>query len=204
MSVSHERTGLACHLLCAVPQLLDPNFKRSVVLMLEHDERGALGLVINRTMNTSLSEVAEALDLEWCGDPDAQVRIGGPVEPVRGWFLHDQSAWDPDASSLVDGLWVTTSLEGVGASGSVRFGSEESNFLFLLGYAGWSGGQLEGEIAAGSWVLVPLVDDDDPRVGVDPTFLFDTPPEHMWSLALQSIGVDPQRLVGLQGTQTLH
>ena len=197
--------GLARHLLCAVPQLLDPNFHRSVVFMLDHGEEGALGLVLNSPMVTTIEEVAQSLSLDWAGDPDACVRLGGPVERIRGWFLHDQPEWDTEADRLMEGLWLTTSLEAVMRDDGVRFGGQSSRFLFLLGYAGWAGGQLEAEIAAGSWVVVPVLDgDDDHQLGVDVDFLFDCEPEQMWTAALNSIGVDPQRLVGMQGSATLH
>jgi putative transcriptional regulator len=187
-----------------VPQLLDPNFHRAVVLMLDHGEEGALGLVLNNCMPTGLREVAKTLQLEWAGDPDAQIRMGGPVEQIRGWFVHDQPYWDTDADLIAEGLWLTTSLEAVKRDGHVRFGHRGARFLFLLGYAGWAGGQLEAEIAAGSWVVVPIVEPDEDDVGVDVDFLFDCDPEAMWTEALRSIGVDPQRLVGMQGTQALH
>lgn len=172
--------------------------------MLDHGEEGALGLVINNPMPTTLREVANSLSLDWAGDPDAQIRLGGPVEQIRGWFIHDQPDWDSEADNIAAGLWLTTSLESVKREGQNRFGDAGEKFVFLLGYAGWAGGQLEAEIAAGSWVVVPIVDPDDEDVGVAVDFLFDTDPDVMWTEALRSIGVDPQRLVGLQGTQTLH
>lgn len=195
---------MARHLLCAVPQLLDPNFHRSVVLMLDHGEEGALGLVLNNPMSTTIREVAESLELDWAGDPDQSIRLGGPVEQIRGWFLHDQPEWDAEAEALLSGLWLTTSLESVLDSDEREFGGDDSRFLFLLGYAGWGGGQLEAEIAAGSWVLVPVVEDPEEGAGVDVDFLFETPAEQMWEQALAGIGVDPQRLVGMQGNYSLH
>jgi putative transcriptional regulator len=193
-------TDLRCHLLCAVPQLLDPNFHRSVVFMLEYGEEGALGLVVNNVMPTSLQDVAQSLDLEWEGDPDECIRLGGPVEPVRGWILHDQEEWDPVADNVAPGLMLTTSLEPLIQEGHAAFGANGSRYLFLLGYAGWGPGQLEDEIAAGSWVVVPVrTTDDDGGQGVDVRWLFDSDPEGMWEEALRSIGVDPQRLVGLSG-----
>jgi putative transcriptional regulator len=196
--------GLSRHLLCAVPQLLDPNFHRAVVLLLEHGEEGALGLILNNPMPTALREVAGSLMLDWAGDPSEPIRLGGPVEQIRGWFLHDQSEWDSEADAIAEGLWLTTSLESVKRDGNMRFGDSGARYMFLLGYAGWGAGQLEAEIATGSWVLVPIVDPDEDDIGVDVDFLFDSEPDHMWTDALRSIGVDPQRLVGLQGTQTLH
>ncbi|KIG14786.1 hypothetical protein DB30_06372 [Enhygromyxa salina] len=209
--IDRSERGLTRHLLCAVPQLLDPNFHRSVVFMLDHGEDGALGLVLNSPMRTTLLEVARSLSLEWAGDPDSRVRLGGPVEQIRGWFLHDQPEWDTEADQLASGLWLTTSLESVKRDGEgaersehMRFGADDAHFMFLLGYAGWGGGQLEAEIAGGSWVVVPVVEDGEDDIGVDVDFLFDCEPERMWVEALHAIGVDPQRLVGMQGSAGLH
>lgn len=198
------RTSLGKHLLCAVPQLRDPNFERSVVLMLEHNEDGALGLVINNPLPNTVAEVTDGLGLQWAGDPDATVRLGGPVEPMRGWILHDDAQWDPSAHEIFSGVNLTTSLDPVQQAGHLVCGEDESHFLFILGYAGWGGSQLEGEIAAGSWVAVPI-DQRAPAerargsMGVPPSWLLETQPEDMWDEALRSIGVDPARLVGLKG-----
>jgi len=196
-----ESSPIVGHLLCAVPQLQDPNFKRSVVLMLEHGEHGALGLVINQAMPAKLAEVADALDLEWEGDPEQEIRLGGPVEPVRGWIVHEQGDWDPLAESIAPGVWLTTSLDPVIQNGNAAFGGGDERFCFILGYAGWDAGQLEVEIAAGSWVLVPIRGVTSPTEGpgVEPQWLLEPPCEEMWSDALHSINVDPSRLVGLRG-----
>lgn len=194
--VTTRTTSLARHLLCAVPQLQDPNFKRSVVLMLEHNADGALGLVINNPLSNTVAEVAEGLGLDWAGDPTETVRLAGPVEPMRGWILHDQPDWDEHSVELVPGVRLTTSLDPIDKDEGV--GGDEQHFLFLLGYAGWGAAQLEGEIAAGSWVAVPVTDEPE-ALGVHPQWLFDADPDDMWTEALRSIGVDPGRLVGLKG-----
>ena len=184
-----------------MPQLQDPNFKRSVVLMLEHNPEGALGLVVNNELPNTIADVADGLGLNWVGDPDEKVRLGGPVEPMRGWIVHDSSAWDPNAHEILPGVSLTTSLDPIDKDTGV--GAEGEHFLFLLGYAGWGAAQLEGEIAAGSWVAVPIITDDEdgptPGTGIDPSWLFETPIELMWDEALRSLGVDPARLVGLKG-----
>lgn len=199
--VKGRTTSLARHLLCAVPQLQDPNFKRSVVLMLEHSIEGALGLVLNNPLANTVAEVTEGLGLRWVGDHDERVRLGGPVEPMRGWILHNVKTWDAGAAELMPGILLTTSLDPVEKTTDI--GGEGEDFLFLLGYAGWGASQLESEIAAGSWVAVPVreLDEEDPEagIGVGARWLFETEAEDMWAGALRSIGVDPARLVGLKG-----
>ncbi|MCA9655084.1 MAG: YqgE/AlgH family protein [Myxococcales bacterium] len=190
-----DSTSLGGHLLCAVPQLLDPNFRRSVVLLLEHNEEGALGLVLNNPLPNTVADVARGLDLSWEGDEDETVRLGGPVEPMRGWILHDQPDWDPTAEEVLPGVWLTTSLEPVTRAGHRAVGGDHSRVLFLLGYAGWAGSQLEGEIAAGSWLPVPIDTSDGPaRYGVSPRWVLEQEPEDMWTSALRALGVDPGRL----------
>ncbi len=186
-------TGLSAHLLCAVPQLLDPNFERAVILMLEHNEDGALGLVLSDALPNRLETVLDDLDVIWGGDPDTLLRKGGPVEPSRGWILHGTPEWDPTAQEVLRGVWLTTSLDRVDRTLAV---GEEGAFVFLLGYAGWGAKQLEAEIATGSWVAVPLgATDEGGRV--PPQWLFEVDPDELWSKALGVMGIDPARLVGL-------
>lgn len=184
-------------MLCAVPQLMDANFHRSVVLILAHGAEGALGLVVNRALPVSISEVAHELDLSWTGHAEAAVRHGGPVAPERGWILHDQPAWDPNAQEVVDeDLFLTTSLEHLREAPSKGFG-EDMRMIFALGYAGWEAGQLESELAAGSWVVVPMVQEPGVERGVNVDWLFDTPAENMWQEAFEAIGINPLQLVGM-------
>ncbi len=193
--ITMDSSRLGGHLLVAAPQLLDPNFRRSVVLLLEHNDEGALGLVLNNPLPNTVSEVAQGLDLSWQGDDEATVRLGGPVEQMRGWILHDQPDWDPGADEMLPGVWLTTSLEPVTRAGHHEVGGGDKHVLFLLGYAGWASAQLEGEIAAGSWLPVPIDTTGGPAAqGVAPHWVFDSPPDEMWSAALHSLGVDPGRL----------
>lgn len=198
--------GLGGHLLVAVPQLIDPNFYRAVVLMLQHDEEGALGLVLNHRVDHQLLEVASGVGLEWQGNPETEVGVGGPVEPARGWVIHDRPDWDPHATNILTSLSLTTTLDGVVREGHERFGHDGGRFLFLLGYSGWGAGQIEEEISAGSWVVVPVRDaaEEGEGPGVAQDFLLDTPSADMWTTALQSLGIDPLRLVGLNRSVGLH
>ncbi|MCB9566402.1 MAG: YqgE/AlgH family protein [Myxococcales bacterium] len=185
-------TSLAHHLLCAVPQLVDPNFVRSVILMIEHGDDGAFGLVVNNPLPTLIAEVTDSLGLHWRGPGDQHVLLGGPVETVRGFVLHDQPAWDPLADEVVDGIHLTATLDGIDRDAA--FGGE-GRFLFTLGYAGWGAGQLEREMVSGSWVAVPV----GREPGVSGEWLLRVDPEVMWQEALAAFGIDPARLVGHRG-----
>lgn len=202
-----ERVGgvsLAQQLLCAVPQLRDPNFVRSVVLIVDHTRKGAFGIVLNNPLPTPIADMAGAIGLQWRGPADRTVRLGGPVEPSRGFILHDRPTWDPLADALTPELFLTTSLDAVKAGDvqTPRLGGPGSEALAFLGYAGWGAGQLEAEMAAGSWMVVPLRPEPTAPAGllqeqgVTPSWLWSTSPEAMWAEALRSVGIDPARLVG--------
>jgi putative transcriptional regulator len=197
------RSGLVGHLLCAVPQLTDPNFARTVVLLLTHDADGAMGLTLNRATDSSLAQVAASIGLHWEGPADAKVRSGGPVEPSRGWIVHENPTWDPASVDLGGGLHVTVSLDAILEVGHHEFGGGQEKPIFLLGYAGWSEGQLDDEIAAGSWVAVPIEGVATSGQGVSVSWLLRVDPAAMWHGALTAIGVDPARLVGLNASTVL-
>lgn len=185
-----QTADLSRHLLCAVPQLQDPNFVRSVVLVLEHNKDGAFGLVLNKCLPTNVAEVANYLGLSWTGPNRQVVRAGGPVERVRGFLLHNQAKWDPYAQTITPGLWLTTSLDAVIRLDRTNIGGDHSHFLFLLGYAGWTASQLETEVASGSWVAVPLTSEPS-DFGISPQKLFASSAETMWNDTLQTIGINP-------------
>jgi putative transcriptional regulator len=106
--------------------------------------------------------------------------------------------WDPTAEEVLRGVYLTTSLEPVTRAGRTSIGRFGTRFIFILGYAGWAPSQLEGEVAAGSWVPVPI-DHEGTGVGVAPDWLFCTDPTAMWDEAMRSIGVDPARMVRRPG-----
>jgi putative transcriptional regulator len=191
-----DRTSsLAQQLLCAVPQLVDPNFVRSVVFIVDHTPQGAFGLVLNNVLPTAISEFAEAVGLEWEGAEDATLRLGGPVEPVRAFLVHDQAEWDPLADIVAPGAYLTASLEGVQRDSGPKFGAT-GQYAVFLGYAGWGPGQLESEMAQGTWMAVPVRDAAARGPGVPVPWIWTADPEAMWHEALASIGIDPAWLIG--------
>jgi putative transcriptional regulator len=185
-----ESTGLTGSLLLAMPQLLDPNFERAVILMVHHDTTSSFGLVVNRETDLMARELVESLDLVWRGAPDARVSWGGPVELTSGWMLFSDDARlsEPDidqVTALANGLRFTASLE---IFQEVTQDPPDDVRLFL-GYAGWGPGQLESEIAQGAWLSVPANSET----------IFDVPSDEMWDHGVRSLGVDPGALVSTSG-----
>lgn len=180
-------TPLAPSLLVALDTIVDPNFRRSVVFMLHHDtETGGLGLVVNRRTDFAMVDLCENLELDWRGDPAAQVDWGGPVQPDQGWVLvGERFAERDDVEHVMEGIYWSRSQE-VLREIAERPGGRARVFL---GYAGWAPGQLEREIADGSWLVVPP----------DERLLFEAEPEVLWTEAVRSLGVEPATLVATQG-----
>jgi len=172
-------TSLADHLLVALPSLIDATFARSVALICQHDENGAMGVLVNQPSEYTLGEVLSQMDIT-TGDGELQARVvlnGGPVHPERGFVIHDD-ARDWDSSLRVsEGLYLTTSRDILEA---MARGEGPRNALVTLGCAGWSEGQLESELGENSWLTVPA----------DSELLFSTPFEQRWQGAASRIGVD--------------
>lgn len=181
MSESPNPFGsLAPRLLLSMPQLDDPNFKRTVVLLCEHGSEGAFGLVLNRPTDTPASSVVR-LDPPPPADNGLSVWIGGPVEPQRGWILMPGEPGDAEAVRVCNGVYLSTSAEllrrllETPATPRVRL---------LTGYAGWGPGQLDAELAASAWLIAD----------VQPDLIFDVRPEDMWETAIRRLGADPASL----------
>jgi putative transcriptional regulator len=139
------------HMLVSSPDLADPNFAKTVVLIAVHGEEGALGLILNREMNTSLSQVWEKVSQSDCLRTD-NVRHGGPVSGSL-MAVHDQR---PLANLVVtDDIYVATELNAMEALAS----SEGGRAFFFIGHSGWGPGQLETEMADGSWLVLPVTTD---------------------------------------------
>lgn len=161
-----ESGYLKGQLLVATPELGDPNFVETVILMIEHDESGAMGLVINRPL--AKGPIADLLKGLGAESEDAQGEIvlhyGGPVEPGKVFVLHSNDYADKETTVVESGLAVTTDVEVVRA---IARGKGPRQSIFILGYAGWAPGQLEAEIKAGGWFSIPaeakIIFDGDPK-----------------------------------------
>ena len=180
-------TDLSPSFLVAMDPIVDPNFRRAVVLVLEHDhEGGALGLILNRSTDYPAAELCENLDLAWRGAPGACVGWGGPVGQETGWVLMgDAAAAGTDALLVAPGLYWSRSLE------SLRRVADEPTLpsRLYLGYAGWGSGQLEHEIADGAWLVVPPHE----------SLVFGSDHDAMWGDAVRILGIEPATLVSSQG-----
>ena len=150
-------------LLIAGPPLLDPNFWRAVVLIVEHDDDGAFGLVLNRPSDTTVGEAVPQLTS--LAEAAQEVMIGGPVQPSAVIVLAEFE--DPDDAALVafDSVGVVTS-----GSPPDELGAGVIRARVFAGHAGWGPGQLDGEIERGDWILEPATHDD--AFGSDPRALW--------------------------------
>jgi putative transcriptional regulator len=176
---------LAPGFLVAAPMLLDPNFRRTVVLLVDHRPEASLGFVINRPAQMRLPSMLEALGLQSpdARPPDSPVLVGGPVAPDTGWIVFEQT----EAKSYGEVVSVSPRV-AVSASRqlleSTVLGLGPERLMLVLGYAGWRSGQLDAEIAQGAWIPVDL----------DEKIIFDTPYDERWAAALRTLGIDPGRL----------
>lgn len=173
MAAPAKASTLAGQLLVAKDELRDPRFVRSVIYLIHHDATGAMGLILNRPIaEASLSELLEQAGLEGAGvKGEIRIHFGGPVEPGQGFVLHTTDFTIEGTKVVKDGIAVTAKPEMLRAIGT-GIGPRKS--LFSLGYAGWAPGQLETEIKAGAWEIVPA----------DEELVFDEKFETKWDRAM--------------------
>jgi putative transcriptional regulator len=180
--------SLAPGFLIAMPQLRDPNFRRTVVLLVHHDEDGTFGVVLNRPTEITAMGLCSTLDLSWCGPPEKGIDWGGPVQPQTGWLVMGEPSSpsiQDEVKEVADGIYFAGSLEVLR-----NVAAEPPRDLHLmLGYAGWGPGQLESELAEGAWILAP----------VSHEAIFEVEPNVMWDHVLRSMGIDPSTLIASRG-----
>lgn len=186
-------TDLTGHLLIAMPGLDDDLFGGSLVYLCEHNDKGALGLIINKTTDLSIGHLFSRLELALPRDDLAglPVLMGGPLHQDRGFVLHDSPAFQGGpayASTLPirDGLAMTSSRDVMDA---LSQGTGPRHALMALGCASWDEGQLESELAANAWLTVEG----------DAELLFALPPHERYARAFALLGVDPLRMAGSAG-----
>ena len=180
MTAMHDLTG---QLLIAAPTLDDAHFRRSVVLICHYDAEGCMGLIINKPGKLTLAAMLEDLGVE-IQDSQRQlleripIHDGGPVDPMRGFILHDAAHRFERTMRIDDALHLSASPDVLHA---LAQGQGPRHFLALLGYAAWAPGQLEQELLAGDWLIAPST----------LALIFQQDASTCWTSALHSIGVDP-------------
>lgn len=181
-------TSLANQFLIAMPTLSDPNFSRTVTLLCDHSDQGALGLVINRTLDLALGEIYEQMGIETLTASHRETRIyqGGPVNSDHGFVLHEPVGNWQSSLPVNDTIGLTTSQDILHAIAEDR---GPDSWLVALGYAGWGPGQLEQEMTGNAWLHGPA----------DTTIVFHLPEEKRWQAAAQKLGVNLDTLSGDAG-----
>jgi putative transcriptional regulator len=167
-------------LLLSMPQMQDPNFSRTVVLLCDYEPEGAFGLVLNRPTELPASSMVK-LDPPIARGNTLPLCIGGPVEPERGWLLLSTPPEGVEYRVVQDGLYLSTSplllRELLETSPAPRA-------RVLAGYAGWGPGQLDFELAQSAWLMGDVQLD----------LVFDTEADAMWETAIRRLGADPSTL----------
>lgn len=175
--------------LIAMPALADPRFERAVVLICSHSPRGAMGIVVNKPLNgLEFGELLDQLSVPRdLGARPVPVHFGGPVEPGRGFVLHDSSWRSANGTTLMgEGLAMTATQEILVELGH---GRGPGRALLALGYAGWGPGQLEAEIGRNDWLTSDAVSD----------LVFGSHNDGKWTAALAGLKVDPLSLSAAAG-----
>lgn len=183
-----DEVNLTHQFLIAMPAMADPNFSKTLTYICEHNEQGALGIIINRPTDMTLVDLFERVGLELHSlDLGRQpVYYGGPVQPERGFVLH-RPLGDWQATLAVNQDMGLTSSRDVLQSISEH--GEPKDVLITLGYAGWTAGQLEWELSQNAWLTV----------AADPSIIFEMPPEERLAAAMHMLGVDPTNLSDVAG-----
>lgn len=172
--------NLTDHFLIAMPGLMDPNFYHTVTYVCEHNDEGAMGIVVNRPMNIQLSDILEQMQIP-CPSPERlqhPIYIGGPVAMERGFVLHATGSQQWGSTlEITPKISVTTSQDILEA---IARGDGPEELLIALGYAGWGSGQLERELGENAWLSGPA----------DDKIIFRLPVEQRWHAAARLLGVD--------------
>lgn len=188
MPDSTAATDLSNHFLLAMPGMADPNFAGALVLVVEHNDKGALGLVVNKPTTMTLPTLLSRIELDVSLPLDDRpygasplpipVFYGGPVQTDRGFVLHQPSGQWNSTVAIGDQISLTTSKDVLEA---VAAGRGPERLLVTLGYAGWGPGQLEAEIGQNAWLTMPAV----------PDLVFDIPADARFAEAYRKLGIDP-------------
>ena len=180
---SLDDSYLVGQLLVAMPGMQDERFAKTVIYMCAHNAEGAMGLVVNRSLDAlSFPDLLEQLEIDTSTTmDDVDVLFGGPVETGRGFVLHSPDYLQEGTMVVADGVALTATVEILRAIAS---GNGPQRHLLALGYAGWGPGQLDSEIKANGWL----------NVGADDGLVFDSNLNTKWNRAMSKLGIDPSML----------
>lgn len=185
---SAEQGYITGQLLVAMPTMSDPRFARTVIYMCVHNDEGAMGLVVNKSLDSlTFPELLEQLDIESLGvAADRPIHYGGPVETGRGFVLHSLDYHQEGTIRIHDDVGLTATIDVLRDIAESR-GPAQS--LLALGYAGWGAGQLDDEIQQNAWLNVPA----------DSTLIFGPSDDEKWERAIAKIGINLRLLSGDAG-----
>ena len=174
--------SLAPALLLSMPQMADPNFIRTVVLLCKHNDDGAFGLVVNRPLVTTGRVIVNS-EPPMETERELEVWVGGPVEPQSSWMLvgDDEDQTGSGGMRICEGLYLSTSPERLSR---LLAPNPPPRTRLIIGYSGWGSGQLEAELAESAWLLSDVSAD----------LIFSTPADRMWEMAIRRLGADPAAL----------
>ncbi|MDQ6968927.1 MAG: YqgE/AlgH family protein [Mariprofundus sp.] len=183
-----QLSQLTGQLLLASPSLLEPGFKNAVILICHHDDKGCMGLIINRPRDISIADVLTDLDIETVSPTGKQrdqsenkVFEGGPVDDFRGFVLHDGWQVYESTMQISSELHLTSSRDVLEALGH---GEGPEHYMLILGYAGWQAGQLEAELSNNDWLIAPA----------SHHIVFQEPPAGRWDFGARCMGIDRNHL----------
>jgi putative transcriptional regulator len=183
-----QSINLSRQFLIAMPAMADPIFSRSLVFVCDHNEQGAMGVIVNRPLGMDIQTLFQQVDIELkrADVAEQDVYFGGPVQTDRGFVLHQPLGNWQSTMAVEDDLGLTTSKDVLTAVGS---GGGPDRLFVSLGYAGWEAGQLEGELAQNAWLSVEA----------DIEVIFSLPAEQRYEAALKLLGIDMAMLSDTAG-----
>ncbi len=183
-----DAINLSHHFLIAMPSMVDPNFAKSLTYICEHNDQGALGVVVNRPIEMTLKSLLDQIEIPLRDARRAQLPIyfGGPVQVDRGFVLHRPPGGWQSTLAVREDIALTTSRDILQAVGE---GQGPEDLLVSLGYAGWAPGQLENEIKQNAWLTVPA----------NLSVMFEVPPDKRFDAAMDLLGISLSQLSGNVG-----
>lgn len=187
MNRNYDSSCLKNQFLLAMPGLHGPLFANTLTYICEHNEQGAMGLIINQPLGISVREIFDHLEIECSGTDYGEVMAGGPVQTEQGFILHssEDKQWE-STQEISEGISLTTSVDILA---DIAQGQGPRSAMIALGYAGWGPGQLEDEIAANAWLTMEA----------DPGVIFNTPVEQRLLAASARLGIDLNLMTSTAG-----